>query len=155
MSSLQEKIESDWKDAFKLRDPKKDVLTLIRTELKNKAISDRSGESHSTTLSDDKALDVITKMAKQRRESAVLFKEGNRPDLEKNELFELAIIESYLPVQISDAEINVVVNNVITQIKAESMQDMGKVMGMVMAKLKGKADGGRVQSAVKNALAQK
>ena len=90
MSSLQEKIESDWKDAFKLRDPKKDVLTLIRTELKNKAISDRSGESHSTTLSDDKALDVITKMAKQRRESAVLFKEGNRPDLEKNELFELA-----------------------------------------------------------------
>lgn len=155
MSSLQEKIELDWKNAFKLRDPKKDVLTLIKTELKNKAIADRAGESHSTVLEDKKALDVITKMAKQRRESAVLFREGNRLDLEAKELFELAVLESYLPVQSSDAEIKSEVENVIAQTNATSMQDMGKVMGLVMAKLKGSADGSRVQSAVKNALMSK
>jgi len=152
MTSLQDKINNDWKEAMKLRDPKKEVLSLIKTELKNKAISARAGEGHTTAVDDEAALLVINKMAKQRRESADSFKEGGRLDLAEKELFELSVIESYLPKQLTDEEIQVLVADVVAELNATSIKEMGKVMGAVMVKAKGKADGNRIQAAVKRVL---
>ena len=151
--SLQEKINAAWKDALKQRNPSKDVLALMRTELKNKAISSREAGNQTTELSDELALTVFAKMAKQRRESIATFKSGGREDLVAKEETELKVIESYLPTQMSDDDIKKIVEEVIASTGASSMKDMGKVMGPVMAKTKGQADGKRVQDAVRALLA--
>ena len=151
--SLQEKINAAWKEALKKRDPKKDVLALMRTELKNKAISSREAGSQTTEISDDLALTVFAKMAKQRRESIATFKTGGRDDLVATEEAELMVIEGYLPKQLSDEAIKGIVSEVIAATGASSMKDMGKVMGPIMAKTKGQADGKRVQGVVRELLA--
>ncbi len=151
MTSLQEKINNDWKQAMKLRDPKKDTLGLMKNELKNKAILERSA-SHTTTIEDDAALEVFGKMAKQRHESIKSFQAGNRPDLVEKEAFELAIIESYLPKQLTDDEIKTLVQSVVSELPATSIKDLGKVMGVVMGRAKGKADGNRISPIVKQIL---
>ncbi|MEL6881335.1 MAG: GatB/YqeY domain-containing protein, partial [Cyanobacteria bacterium J06607_10] len=90
--------------------------------------------------------------AKQRRDSIKQFTDAGRQELADKEAQELKILEEYLPAQMSDAEIEKAVEDAIAQTGATSMRDMGKVMGPVMAKLKGKADGGKVQSMVKAKL---
>ena len=149
---MQDKISQDWKEALKARDPKKDVLSLMKTELKNKAIDSRSGGEHATVVSDDDALDVLTKMAKQRRESIESFKAGGREDLAQKEQFELSIIESYLPTQMTEDEILSLVKKVVSDAGATSMKDMGKVMGAAISASKGRAPGNLVQAAVKKVL---
>lgn len=153
MTSIQEKINSDWKEAMKQRDPKKEVLTLIRTELKNKAIASRTGEGHVTEVNDENALSVMSKMAKQRKESAASFKTGGRNDLAEKELSELLVIESYLPAQLTDQEIEEIVKAAVLELNATSMKEMGKVMGLVMSRVKQRADGNRIQGVVKKAFA--
>jgi uncharacterized protein YqeY len=150
--TIQETVESDWKDAVKARDPKKDTLSLIRTELKNKAINTRKGGDTSTMVQDDVALDVLAKMAKQRRESIVEYQKGGRTDLVDKEAFELAVIEAFLPKGLSDDEIRAIVKEAIAETGASSAKEMGKVMGAVTPKTKGRADGKRVQELVKEAL---
>ncbi len=150
--SIQQKISDDWKEAMKARDPKKDVLSLMRTELKNKAINERTGGDSSTEVSDPIALDVLMKMAKQRRESIDSYKTANRADLVDKETFELSVIESYLPKQMTDEEIRQAVKDAIISVQATSAKDMGKVMGAVLPKLKGRADGGKVQAIVRECL---
>ncbi len=150
--ALQQEIETAWKEAVKARDPKKDVLSLIKTELKNAAIAARSGGDQSTSLDDDAAQDVLAKMAKQRRESVAEYEKANRQDLVDKEQFELAVIEGYLPAQLSDDELSAIVKDVVAATGASSMKEMGKVMGAAMAKVGGQADGKRVQAAVKQAL---
>jgi uncharacterized protein YqeY len=149
---IQDQIVNDWKEALKARDPKKDVLTLMRTELKNKAINGREAGDTSTVVEDDVALDVLMKMAKQRREAIEQFKAGSREDLAQKEAFELSVIESYLPKQLSDAEIEDTVKKIIGDLQAQGPKDMGKVMSAAMAECKGRASGQIVQAKVKMLL---
>jgi uncharacterized protein YqeY len=104
------------------------------------------------SISDDDVLAVITKQAKQRRDSIEQFERAGRADLAAHEADELAIIEAYLPAQASDDEIAAAVRAVVEQTGAASMKDMGRVMGGAMQALKGVADGARVQAAVRAAL---
>jgi uncharacterized protein YqeY len=150
--SLQEEVTQAWKDAMKARDPKKDALAMIRTELKNEAINNRSGGDQSTDIDDDVAFKVLGKMAKQRRESIAEYEKGGRDDLVAKEKAELGVIESFLPAQMGEDEILKIVEEVIAQTGASSMKDMGKVMGPAMAKVAGRADGKAVQAAVKAKL---
>ena len=91
-------------------------------------------------------------LAKQRRDSIAQFSDAGREELAEKEAQELKILEEYLPAQLSDADIEAAVDEAIAQTGASSMRDMGKVMGPVMAKLKGQADGNKVQAAVKAKL---
>ena len=149
---IQDQIVNDWKEAMKARDARKDVLSLMRTELKNKAIDERSAGDATTSVGDDVALDVLAKMAKQRREAIEQFRAGSREDLAQKEAFELAVIESYLPKQLQDAEIAEIVKSIVTETGATGPQDMGKVMSKAMAACKGRASGQNVQAKVKSIL---
>ena len=105
-------------------------------------------------LNEEEELAVVMQLAKQRRDSIKQFLEAGRDDLADKEKKELAILEDYLPAQLSDEEIEAAVDEVIAQVGASGPRDMGKVMGPVMKKLKGQADGGKVQSVVKAKLTQ-
>lgn len=150
--SLMDDVTAAWKDAMKARDPKKDTLSMIRTELKNHAIATRSDGDKGTELADDEAMKVLGKMAKQRRESIAEYESAGRDDLAKKEKDELATIESFLPAQLGDDELEAIVKQVIADTGAESMKEMGKVMGPTMQKVGGQADGKRVQAVVKALL---
>lgn len=150
--SIQEQVSAAWKEAMKSRDPKKDVLALMRNELKNKAIEIRSAGDQTTAVDDESALVALTKMAKQRKESIAQFKAGNREDLVAKEEAELAVIQGFLPQQMADEELKKLVQSQVDAVGATSMKDMGKVMGPVMAKTKGRADGSQVQAIVKQLL---
>lgn len=150
--AIQEQVETGWKEAVKARDPKKDVLSLIRTELKNRAINTRTAGDTTTVVNDEVALDVLTKMAKQRRESIAEYEKGGRQDLVDKEGFELSVIEGFLPKGLTDDEVRAIVTEAIAQTGATSAKEMGKVMSAIMPKTKGRADGKRVQELVKEAL---
>lgn len=146
---IQDQIVNDWKEAMKARDAKKDVLSLMRTELKNKAINSRGAGAQETVVDDGVALDVLMKMAKQRRESMEQFLAGAREDLAKKEAFELSVIESYLPKQLEESEVEEIVQKVIADMNAQGAKDMGKVMSAAMAECKGRVSGQIVQAKVK------
>lgn len=150
--SLQDQINDDWKSAMKARDPSKDALGLIRTEFKNFAIQTREAGAQGTTLEDEKALEVLTKMAKQRRDSIAEYEKGGRDDLVQKETLELRVIENYLPQQLSAEELAALVDEAIAATGASSMKDMGKLMGVLMPKTKGRAEGREIQAMVKAKL---
>ena len=150
--SLQENITEAWKAAMKARSAEKDILALMRTELKNKAIATREAGSSSTEVNDETALAVFQKMAKQRKDSIEQYKTGGRDDLVAAEQAELDVIKRYLPQPMSEAEIDAVIQKVMADTGASSMQDMGKVMGPSMGQLKGRADGKQVQARVRALL---
>jgi uncharacterized protein YqeY len=104
------------------------------------------------TLSDEDIISVIQKAVKQRKESITSYKAGDREDLAVKEEAELAILETYLPEQISDEELTKIVDESITKTGASSMGDMGKVIGMVMGQVGQKVEGARVSSLVKERL---
>lgn len=153
---LYNDIGDAWKEAMKQRDPKKDVLASIRTEVKNKVINTRSEGTAAggaqIDAPDDVVLDVLKKMAKQRRESIEEYKKGGRQDLEDKESFELSVIESFLPAAMSPDELARLVKEAIAETGAAGAKDMGKAMKAAMAKVAGRADGKDVQAAVKAAL---
>jgi hypothetical protein len=149
---LYDDITNGWKEAMKARDPKKDALAAIRTEVKNKVINARTEGGGEISPPDDLVLEVLNKMAKQRKESIGEYERGGRPDLVEREAFELAVVESFLPRKLSSAEITELVKASVAECGATSMKDMGKVMKAAMAKVAGRADGGDVQAAVKAAL---
>lgn len=107
----------------------------------------RSGGT--ATLTDEQEMAVVQKQAKQRRDAAEQYRNAGRDDLLRKEEEELKVIEEYLPQQMSDDDLESVLREVIQAVGADSMQDMGKVMGAAMARLQGKADGKRVQAAVR------
>jgi uncharacterized protein len=149
--SLKEKIQSDLKDAMKSGDTlRRDTLRLLDSAIKNTEIEKRSASRRSETgLTDEEILEVIARSVKQRQDSVRQFIDGGRPDLADKEKGELAIITPYLPAQLSQDEIRVAVKETIA---AAETSDMGKIMGQVMAKLKGKADGTVVRSIVQEEL---
>jgi len=149
--TIQEKIVSDIKVAMKARSQDRlRVLRSLKAKLMEKEISVRKdGEA---SISDEQAVEVLMKAAKQRKESIDQFEEGGREDLAENEKAELTIIEEYLPEMMDEDEVRSIVKEKIAATGASGMQDMGKVMGPLMGQLKGKADGGLVSKIVKEEL---
>ncbi len=144
---LKDQLSQDLKDAMRAKDRVK--LGTIR--MVNAAIIEKE-KSGSGEASEDDVLAILAKQAKQRRDAIQQYTSADRMDLAQQESDELAIIESYLPVQISDTDIQAAVHAIIQRTGAMSMKDMGRVMGAAMSELKGKADGSRVQAAVRAAL---
>ena len=149
---LQEEITEAWKTAMKARDPRKDALSLMRSEIKKEAINSRGGGESGTDLDDDAALKVLSRMAKQRRESISEYEKAAREDLAAKERAELAVVEEFLPAALGEDELAVLVDEVIAQVGAAGPQDMGKVMGPLMKKVAGRADGNAVRSVVQGRL---
>ena len=101
------------------------------------------------TLTDDQELKLLSKMAKQRKDSAEIYSKENRTDLAEKELFELSIIQNYLPAQIEGEELRAIIQSIIEESGANSMKDMGRVMGIASGKLAGKADGKSISGIVR------
>jgi uncharacterized protein YqeY len=147
--SLTEKISGDLINAMKAKD--KVALDAIRA-VKTAFTLARTEKSGDTVLTGEEELKIIQKLVKQRRESAAIYKEQNRPDLYEKEITEAEVLEKYLPAKMSDAELLSIIKEIITRIGAKSPADMGKVMGVATKELAGKADGKEISSKVKHLL---
>ena len=151
---LKRQLQQDQEQALRA----KDDITLrtirsIRAAIQTQEIANRSGGSRASGELDDTAvLAVLVKQAKQRRDSIEQFKKANRDDLVRQEVEELAIIERYLPQQLSEGEIENAVREVLGELGVTDMSGMGRAMGAAMDKLRGKADGKRVQAVVRTLL---
>ena len=148
--TLYDQISEDIKAAMKARD--KVRLETLRN-IKKVFIEAKTAPGANDTLDDADALKIIQKLAKQGRESAATFTEKNRQDLADGELAQVAVIESYLPRQLDEAEIEAAVKDIIAQTGAAGMKDMGEVMGMATKQMAGKADGKAISTIVKRLLA--
>lgn len=148
--SLFDQISNDIKTAMLARD--KQRLEALRG-IKKEFIEAKTAKGADGELHDDVALKILAKMAKQRRESAQIYAEQNRPDLAEPELSEAAVIESYLPQPMTDAELEAALKEIIAEVGATSAKEMGKVMGVASKKLAGKADGKAISEKVKALLA--
>lgn len=127
------------------------TLRMVSSAIKNKDIELRTGTA---PASDDAMVaDVLAKMIKQRRESIEMFTKGNRPELAAAEAAEVAVIESFLPAQMSDAEAQAAVAALVAELGASSAKDMGRVMGELKTRFAGKLDMGKAGGMVKAALA--
>lgn len=145
--SLKDRLTEDLKQAMRQGDDRrKSTIRLVRAEITNAEI-ERGRE-----LGDDEVLAVIAKQAKQRRESVAEFVKGARQDLVDQEEEELQILLSYLPAQMSRDEIEVAARQVIAEVGATSMAQMGEVMRRLMSQLKGKVDGSLVNQVVREIL---
>ena len=147
--ALFEQVSNDIKEAMKARD--KVRLETLRN-IKKVFIEAKTAPGANDTLEDAAALKILAKLAKQGKESAATYVQQNRQDLADDELAQVAVIEEYLPKQLSEAEIEAVVKTIIADTGAQGMKDMGKVMGIASKQLAGKADG-RVSGIVKTLLA--
>jgi uncharacterized protein YqeY len=145
--TLKERITEDMKTA--MRSGEKDRLAVIR--LLQAAIKQREVDER-ITLDDAQITSVLEKMIKQRKESIVAFEKGARADLVAKENAEIAVLQPYLPAQLSDAELDKLIAEAIASTGAASIKDMGKVMGVVKSKAAGKADMGAVGARIKAKL---
>lgn len=148
--ALFDQISEDIKKAMLARDKVK--LEALRG-VKKEFIEAKTAKNADGELNDDTALKILQKMVKQRKESAAIFTEQNRPELAENELAEAAVIEAYLPKQMSDEELTAAVKAIIAEVGATSAKEMGKVMGVASKKLAGKAEGRAISEKVKSLLA--
>jgi uncharacterized protein YqeY len=150
---LREQIDEALKTAMKARDDKTRVSTL---RLINAAIKDRDiaarGEDRCCGVTDDEILQLLTKMVKQREDSATAFETGCRPDLAEQENTEIAIIREFLPRQLTDAEIETAVAAMLAEENAASLKDMGRVMAALKARHAGSMDFARAGALVKKRL---
>ena len=147
--NLFDKISDDIKKAMLARDKVRlEALRGVKKEfLEAKTAPGAGGE-----LSDDAAMKILVKMVKQRKESAKIYQENSRPELADNELAEAAVIEEYLPKQLSEQELTEAIKKIISEVGASSMRDMGKVMGVASKQLAGKAEGRLISEKVKELL---
>lgn len=146
---LFDRISADIKVAMLARE--KVRLETLRG-IKKEFLEAKTAKGGDGTLSDDAAMKILAKMAKQRKETAVIYEEQNRMDLRDNELAEAAVIEEYLPKQLSEAELTEELKKIIAQTGATSPKEMGKVMGVASKRLAGRADGRAVSEMVKQLL---
>ena len=149
--SLRERIDAEIKVAMKSKDKVRlETVRSIKKFILEKEVSLRpSGQD---TLTEAQEMEILMQIAKQRRDSIEQYRKGGREDLVAQEEAELAIVEEYLPPQMSDEEVSQVVDEVIASVGATSAKEMGKVMGKAIQQLKGKADGNRIQEMVKAKL---
>jgi uncharacterized protein YqeY len=150
--SLKDQISEDIKTAMKAKDKLRleTVRSIKKVILEEESTARGQGKEG---LTEEQELAILTRLAKQRKDAIAQYTDASRTDLADKEAAELAIIEEYLPAQISDAEIEAIIDGLIAKAGAESTKDMGKVMGPAMKELKGRADGAKVQALVKAKLA--
>jgi hypothetical protein len=147
---MREKITADLKTAMKAGDRARvDALRLINAGLKDKDIEARGAGK---TLSEDDVLALLQKMIKSRQESLDIYEKNNRPELADKERFEIAVISSYLPSQMSEAEVADAIRATVAELGATSIKDMGKVVAALKAKYAGRMDFGKASAVVKAAL---
>jgi uncharacterized protein len=147
--SLADKISADLITAMKAKD--KLALEAIRAA-KTAFVLARSEKGADSILTGEEELKIIQKLVKQRRESAAIYKEQNRPDLYEKEVAEADVLEKYLPAKMTDEELTAVVKEIIARVGAKSAAEMGKVMGVASKELAGKADGREISAKVKQLL---
>lgn len=146
-SAIKGQILEDMKTAMRSQEKERlATIRLILAALKQREVDER------IELSDEQVLASLNKMIKQRRDSISQFESGNRPDLAEKEAAEVKVIQAYLPAQLSEAEVTQAVADIIKESGAVSAKDMGKVMGLLKAKLQGKADMTLVSAKVKELL---
>ncbi len=147
--SLFEQISADIQQAMLAKDRVSlDALRGIKKEfLEAKTAKGSDGELH-----DDRALQILQKMVKQRKESAQMYRDANRAELADEEMAQCAVIEKYLPAMMSDEELRSTLQTIITQVGANGPQDMGKVMGVATKQLAGRADGRVISTMVRELL---
>lgn len=145
--TIKEQIQEDMKTAMRSQDKERlATIRLILAALKQREVDER------IVLTDEHILSILDKMLKQRRESIVQYEAGNRPDLADKEKAEIVVIQHYLPAQLSENEISILIEQAIQESGAASAKDMGKVMGILKPKLQGRADIGSVSAKVKDKL---
>lgn len=151
--SLKDRLTEDIKTAMKAREKiRLETVRSIKKAVLEKEVSVRPSGQES--LTEEQEIEVLVQLAKQRRDSIAQYQQAGRTDLAEQETQELAILEEYLPKQLSDDEIQQVIDQIIAQVGATSPKDMGKVMGPAMQQLKGMADGKKVQEWVKAKLSR-
>jgi len=148
MATLTERIDSELKDAARAQDKRRlGTLRMLKSALKYREIE------VGAPLDDAGVIQVAGTLIKQRRDSAAQFTAGNRPELADNENEEIKILEAFLPLQLTDDELRVLVQEAVLQAQAKGPREMGAVMKLLAPKTQGKAEGRRVSDAVKAALA--
>ncbi|MBE7380809.1 MAG: GatB/YqeY domain-containing protein [Leptolyngbya sp. SIO1E4] len=150
--SLKDRISDEIKAAMKAKDKVRleTVRSIKKVIIEKESLLRASGQ---TELTETQELEVLTQLAKQRKDAIAQYTQAGREDLAEKEAAELTIIQAYLPAQLSDAEIEAIIDDLIAKTGAASPKDMGKVMGPAMKELKGRADGAKVQAVVKAKLA--
>lgn len=146
-----EQINADIKTAMLARE--KVALEALRG-IKKEFLEAKTAKGSDGILHDEQAVKIMQKMVKQRKETAEIYKTQNRADLAEKELAEVEVIEKYLPAQMSEAELEKIIAEIIVQLGASGPQDMGKVMGTASKQLAGKADGRLISEKVKAILAK-
>lgn len=147
--ALKSRIQDDVKAAMRARDQARlGVLRMVSAAIKQQEIDGRS------TLDDTGVIAVLQKMIKQRRDAEEQFRAAGRSDLADQEAFEIRVIQGYMPQPLSQAEVEALVKDLLNEIGATSMQDMGKVMALLKPKLQGRADLGAVSAFVKGQLSR-
>jgi uncharacterized protein len=145
--TLKERITEDMKAAMRASDKERlSTIRMVQAAIKQREVDER------ITLDDAQVITVLEKMVKQRRESIVQFELGARQDLADKEKVEIVLLQSYLPAQLTEAEVEALIQQAIAETGAVSIKDMGKVMAVVKAKAAGRADMGAVSARIKAAL---
>jgi len=145
--SLKEQLKSDLKDAMRTKDIlKRDTIRAINTMIKQIEVDQK------VELNDEDVIKLIQRGIKQREEAISQFKEASRDDLVKNEQDQIGIFELYLPKQLTDDELQTIIQAIITEVGATTMKDMGKIMNPAKEKIGGSADGKRINEMVKKLL---
>jgi uncharacterized protein len=145
--SLKERITEDMKAAMRAGEKQRlSLIRMITSAIKQREVDER------IVVDDTQVLSVLEKMIKQRKESLVHFQAGNRQDLVEKEAAEIALLQGYLPSQLSAAEIDALINEAVAASGATSIKDMGKVMAVVKTKAQGRADLGKVGAIIKAKL---
>jgi uncharacterized protein YqeY len=146
-ASLKERITEDMKSAMRAGEKERlGTIRMLQAAIKQREVDER------VMLDDAQVIAVVEKMLKQRKESIAQFEQGHRPDLAAREQAEIELLVAYLPAQLTDAEVDALIQEAIAATGAASVKDMGKVMGVVKAKAAGKADMGAVSARIKAAL---
>ena len=148
--SLETKVQKDMVTAMKAKD--KASLEVLRA-IKSSIIMAKTEAGSSDILTEDQELKLLQKLKKQRQDAALIYREQNRSEMADEEESQILVIDRFLPEQMSEAELETVIKEIIEQTGANSMKDMGKVMGMSSKKLAGKADGKAISGLVKKLLA--
>ena len=147
MTTLKERIVAEMKEAMRARESVRlDAIRLLRAAIQRREIDER------VELGDEEVLAVIQKMIKQGRDSIAQFEKGARDDLVQKEAVMLAVLETYLPEQLAEGELAELINKALIETDAQSVRDMGKVMGWLKPRVQGRADMGAVSSAIRQKL---
>ena len=146
-SPIKERVTEDMKSAMRAKDKARlGIIRLILADINRIEVDER------IDLDDARVLTVLDKMVKQRRESIKQYEAAERQDLADQEAYEITVIQDYLPAQLTDDELSQMIDETLAKTGAESMKDMGKVMGILKPKLQGRADAGAVSQVIKAKL---